>query len=47
MAAQLNTVVPKILVLHGDADPVVPLESDYISGGNAACSSELADQHIQ
>jgi dienelactone hydrolase len=27
MAAQPKTVVPKILVLHGDADPVVPLDS--------------------
>src|SRR5580704_10255126 len=27
MAAQPKTVVSKILVLHGDADPVVPLES--------------------
>ena len=27
MAAQPKTVVPKILVLHGDADPVVPIES--------------------
>jgi dienelactone hydrolase len=27
MAAQPKTVVPKILVLHGDADPVVPMES--------------------
>jgi dienelactone hydrolase len=27
MAAQPKTVVPKILVLHGDGDPVVPLES--------------------
>jgi dienelactone hydrolase len=27
MAAQPKTVVPKILVLHGDADPVAPLES--------------------
>jgi dienelactone hydrolase len=27
MAAQPKTVMPKILVLHGDADPVVPMES--------------------
>jgi dienelactone hydrolase len=27
MAAQPKTVVPKILVLHGDADPVAPAES--------------------
>jgi dienelactone hydrolase len=27
MAAQPKTLVPKILVLHGDCDPVVPLES--------------------
>jgi dienelactone hydrolase len=27
MAAQPKTVVPKILVLHGDADPVVPMKS--------------------
>jgi dienelactone hydrolase len=27
MAVEPRTVVSKILVLHGDADPVVPLES--------------------
>jgi hypothetical protein len=27
MAVQPKTVVPRILVLHGDADPVAPAES--------------------
>lgn len=46
--AQRNAVVPKILVLHGDADRVSPEESviDFQKEMRLA-PGELADQYLQ